>query len=109
MGTMSDNKNRDVFSFWRTGSLPAPSGGPRVFYLDFFPLVSYPFFSMGMETGISILDVLIKLTGAAVVLVLFVKLALFWVRRRRSREKQGFLAIDEALKRDQEKLAVKGK
>lgn len=64
---------------------------------------------MDMEIVKSILDLLIKLTGAAVVLVLVVKLALFWVRRRRSGEKQGFLAIDEALKRDQEKLAVKGK
>lgn len=64
---------------------------------------------MDMEIVKSILDLLIKLTGAAVMLVLVVKLALSWVRRRRCGEKQGFLAIDEALKRDQEKLAIKGK
>jgi|GEM_PF-5545670 len=62
-----------------------------------------------METVISILVHLIKVTGVAVVVILLVKLALFWVGRRMSREKQGFLAIDEALKRDQEKLAARGK
>lgn len=62
-----------------------------------------------METVITILVHLIKITGAAIVVVLLVKLALFWVGRRMSQEKQGFLAIDEALKRDQEKLTAKGK